>query len=262
MKKSDSNYIIILSAVALILIGLFFLPHPLKKGFVLDTENPTIETAFISNYIHLTLEHLCGNLISYALISIFLLFLWSQLGYKNLNKNLILIFLVFPIINSLACVIVFQEIIQKQMFANGFSAIVSALFGFLPYSIILYLKKVHKVDFNKSLLFIFLFSTILIVPIFYFNTFLLFIVILALAFSLKETSKDFTNIFSSLSKKLRTKILFFISVSIFISFLFSLSMFPKSITYKEGVVNIFSHYLGYIFGFTLGLAKYIYDDKK
>ena len=64
MKKSDSNYIIILSAVALILIGLFFLPHPLKKGFVLDTENPTIETAFISNYIHLTLEHLCGNLIS------------------------------------------------------------------------------------------------------------------------------------------------------------------------------------------------------
>lgn len=132
-----------------ILTVVFFLPSSLKNTyFILNSMQPNIASAFLSNYTHSDSYHILNN-ISIYLIAMFLIFN-LETDRNRFYTTAGLIFLILPWIISVLTI----QYIPNSTANQGLSGLGAALLGYLVYSIYAYLK--HKAHININLSFVIL----------------------------------------------------------------------------------------------------------
>lgn len=253
-KKSD--YFLFFIFIPAFLSFMYLLPENIKNYFILDTSNPTILSIFFSNYEHVELLHFGGNL-SFYLVVIFFLFN-IEINKKIFRKSSVLIFIILPFISSILLIYRFPNFPPSL----GFSAIGSAFMGYAIYSIFYYIKNFYYFQLNYSFLYLIIIINLIAVeynlkghPFLLFLkiiSFLLFIILIYFnRIALKEISIQIIiktkNIYS---EKLVIPMIYNCSLFVLvIYFMFYLPyLIPSKITEGSGIINIFSHYIGYIFG--------------
>lgn len=253
-KKDFVFFYIIIPAV---LTFMFLLPENIKYYFILIASNPTILSMFFSNYMHTSLSHFLGNLFSYFII-IFLLFN-LEINKKIFYISSILIFLILPFVSSILLVYRFPALPPSL----GFSAIVASFNGYLVYSVFNYIKKFYYQQTNIRFVWLILMINVIFAannlgtPAFFqvivisLSIILIFLNRAAIKEIFEQTILKFKNLISQKFKLFMYNTILF---SIVIVFIFSLpSLIPSEIKNGNSIINIFSHYVGYLFGLFIPL---------
>lgn len=272
-KISKQDILIFLILIPLLNVVIFFLVsfHPEFFEFLyLNPHNPTIVNLFISHYTHIDSGHLSNNILNYFLVMIFILLL--DVKNKEYRKNFLFIFLFLPFLLS-SIMLYFS----KFDAGNGFSGIVSALYGYFAYSVYVYIKREWGIHLNKNAAWLFILFNILGMLAIYqeFKEFFIFAILFMSVFFLNIGSlikvqrklmflfKEWTNANKKENIKKLLPNFFVFSVTITILFFSFVSLFPsKLVTDYGAVTNIMIHYFGYILGllFPLYCSGLIWRD--
>ena len=185
---------------------------------------------------------------------------------KMLNINILLFFIVIPIVSSIINIGALN-IVDINIRFMGFSAVTSALFGYLAFSLINYLSVYHNIKFKKSIFQILwpilLLNFIWICLTYYYFIPLIFISVVLIV-SFLNVHKDFLDIFlltNKLNRKERTLVFSSLFLCLFMGFQL---LFPENLKIENGTVNILSHYVGYVFGFIVPaiISVYLFRGSK
>jgi hypothetical protein len=243
---------------------LFHYSSLLKEILALYPQSPTILSMLASSYLHTTLPHLMSNLGFFFLIMPFV-FVFDYLSNKKmLLVNVLLFFVLLPVVSSFLNIVVFREI-GVTIPSYGFSAIVAGIFGYLAFSMLHYVRDYHGVRFDKGIfqmMWLILYINLAFISLVYGIYLLVVIIVFFLMLSLINTYRDYGKVFL----KMRDTT-FFHRIVLFAGFLFSLiagvqGLFPGTIVVDGTVVNIYAHYVGYIFGFVVPALVCMYIEKR
>ena len=251
-KKKD--YFIFLILIPAVLLLTYLLPENIQNYLTLHVSAPSLFSIFFSNYVHVDLLHFLGNLLSY-LIVIFLLF--NLETNKNIfYKSSFLIFIILPFISSFLVIRYLPSALPPSL---GFSAIVAAFMGYLVYSAFAYIKKYYCPQTNIFLIYLILIINLMMVAYNLstpdiFQIIIVLILVILFYFNrivIKEVGKQMVIKFKNrltqnLIKSLVYNYLLFLASFYFIFFLPYL--IPSKIILGKSIINIFAHYIGYLFG--------------
>jgi len=253
-KKRD--YIIFFILIPVVLILFYIIPQSIKNIFILDMKHITILNIFFSNYIHSNLlNHLIPNLIIYLLLMLIIFKL--ETDKKLFYKVMISLFILLPFLVSL------YLIKFLPLSTQGFSAITSGIMGYFLYVFYRYVRKNYDKKINSDFLLLLIVINAFLVLIthrIWSWSSLMFAIALIYVYKARLNLKkifwilflDFKNICKSKYSIKLYKISIFV-LSIY--FLFSLStILPVDIRIENNnVINIASHYFGYVFGICIPL---------
>jgi|GEM_PF-2430318 len=252
-KKID--FFIFFIFVPALLEFFYILPENIKNNFILLPSNPTIISIFFSNFVHQDLFHLLGNLVSYLFV-IFLLFNF-EVNKKLFYKTSISIFLILPFVSSFLIIYRFPYLPPSL----GFSAIVAGFMGFLIFSAFRYIKNFYYTKSNYFLLYLILIINLIFVErnlhaSFNFQIFTLIILAILLflnRITIKEIGKKFIQDIKD-SRNFGVFLYNYVLLVLSIIFIFFLpNLIPSKITVGNSIINIASHYIGYIFGLFISI---------
>ena len=120
--------LVLLSVVPVVLVAVFQLPEEARRSLAFLYTDPTIVTAFTSHYVHLSADHLLGNLLSYVLLAGFGYIVAAVSGYRVFFFVALATFcLAFPWALS-----ALNLAVPRHALAFGFSGVNMAIFGMLP----------------------------------------------------------------------------------------------------------------------------------
>jgi hypothetical protein len=241
--------------IPLIIILIYLLPESTKIALSLNTGNPSLCCLITSGYTHLTFNHFFYNFVIYLFIILFIFYFDSKRDIKLLFLNLILIFLILQIFYSLLSIGLFSYF-GKHVLDKGFSTILAGLIGYLPISYVYFLKNKEKIDFKNSyylllLFFSFNLSLITLINGWYLVLIILipfFLICLYLSFHDLQKIQDF---FIDLSRKKSFGSLYILIVGMLLCLFAAIGLFPASLKGDSGITNIFAHYVGFVYGFTI-----------
>ncbi|EMR74731.1 hypothetical protein MBGDF03_01005 [Thermoplasmatales archaeon SCGC AB-540-F20] len=252
--------------IPLILTIVFLLSDSLKDLLSLYPSNPTFLSILGSNYLHTTFPHFISNLIFY-LVAMTFIFVFDKLtNRKMLFVNLLLLFIILPIVSSLLNIVILSDF-ATNMSHKGFSAIVAGVFGYLTYSTLHFITNYYEVKFEKGILqlmWLILYVNLAIISLVYGYYLIILLVSVLILLSIFNTKKDIKKIITLLRKLKRPA-----RVAVFTSLYLCLcvgmvGLFPGSLQNSGNLVNILAHYVGYIFGFMVPalISIYIFDKRK
>lgn len=265
--KQDIKIIIILFMfIPAIVFLLYLLPDNFKDKLILNLSEPSLVSIFFSNYVHKTYSHLKGNISNYYLVMFFVFLLNLSTNRRKFYLDLSLIFLVLPFFNYVINLLIFKIFLHSNIKRTyGFSAIVSGFFGYLSYSLMYFLKDVHKTRIGYRLPLIIL--AIYTLPIInfirakigiqrtYFILFSLFIITF-LCYISREEIAEFKNI------KKDFRVLILTTSSFLLLFMGLYALFPVKLIKGHEFVNIFSHYFSFVFGMVVPWSLKYWKDRK
>jgi len=261
VKEHLDFLLIALVVIPLILFALhFFLPEELKEKLALHRDYIIGYEIFTNHFIHLDLEHLLGNVISYLIAVILLYVSLTSINEKRMFYILFILNLtILPIIISLIWIPINKYIIIKFGSTRGFSGIVSSFVGMSICSIILssfrkFGIKSKVAYFYLSILFLSIFLLTLLL-IYFSNDFTLLLLTLSISMItiillisyFKSIDKEIGNKFIKVGEiRLKVKYGFLILyLSVFILLIsFTFLAFP----FNPKNTNIIVHYIGFIIG--------------
>lgn len=259
--------IVYFAVIPLVLVVVFVYSDVLKDSLSLYPDAPTVLSLLGSNFLHTDLFHLLSNLILYLVLLVFVFSFDALTNYKMLYVNMLLLFVVLPLVASIANVAGFF-FIGVNLACYGFSAVVAGLFGYLAFSLLHYIREYHMVRFERSifqLLWFILYINLALISLIY--GYYLGVVVLGvlIGLSLYYTYTDLGKIFE-LGKTVRSR---FHRVLILMGLFFCLStvtqtLFPERVVVDGMVVNILAHYVGYMVGFFVPavVSVYIVERRK
>lgn len=126
-----------LLAVPVVLAGVFLLPEETRRSFAFLYTEPTPATAFTAHYVHLQVEHLLGNLLSYALLAGFGYGVAVVAGVRRFFLVALVTFTIaFPGVLS-----ALNLAVPRYAISFGFSGVNMALFGVLPVLLSLFARE-------------------------------------------------------------------------------------------------------------------------
>jgi hypothetical protein len=247
--------------IPLILILIFLLPENTKIALSLNTLNPSFYSLITSSYTHLTFTHFISNFIFYLLIIPFIFYFGIKRNIKMLFLILILLFILLPVFYSFLSVTLLGYY-GVHVLEKGFSTILAALIGYFPVSYIYFLKEKRSVEFSNSYYVLLLFFSFNLALISLINGWYLVIVVLIpfFLFCLYLSLSDIGKIYDFYLDLCDTKsfglfytwiVLLFWIVALLLCLIAAIGLFPSSLKNDSGTINIFSHYVGYIYGFTI-----------
>ena len=251
VEINDFNFKFAIVVVPLILFTIFLLPHEIKDSFlILKTDNPTLLSLFMSNYTHLTPEHLFWNVLAY-LLTIFLI-LKIEINKDLLNRMFIFLFLILPLPLSILTVHIYPH-----QTACGFSGIAAGFLGYLPAAALRRIINIH--DIVSHLYLLSLIFAINILMTFVNNQLVanfLHIILLSIFFIVLVNLKVILYILSKLKnmfiiKILKNKRLDLLVLSLILTlfcFLALAILIPYPNNIGETKVNLFVHYVAYFCG--------------
>lgn len=248
MKKT--NLLILLFFVPVILVVFYLFPSKIKENyFILTPSNPTITSIFLSNFTHSSPQHLIMNLLSYLIL------IPSILHLETNRKRFYLFFLLaltlVPILSSLLVIYLIPQLPPVQ----GFSAVTSALTGYLLYSVYSYAKKNFQANYffffflimvnfalwsaYNSRIILFLISALTALLLFYVNR-----------TEIKEILSMLISKFRELRElKFMSRVYNIVIFAFIVSYAFSLyALIPPEIVVENMLINTPAHYFGYCFG--------------
>jgi len=135
LNESRKLDIALIAAVPLVLMGVYALPQGTIEGFVFDTTEPSVVTAYTSHFVHLDWFHLLGNLTVYfpAVGVAYLLCILSD------RRELFLITLVTMLVAFPFALSGMQLIFPRERFLFGFSGINAGFIGLASFALTGYL---------------------------------------------------------------------------------------------------------------------------
>ena len=261
-KMSDWVFYFLLVPALLVII--FDLPAGIKDTyFILTPGEITAYSLFLSNYTHSSLPHFLGNLFSY-LVACFLIFNFET-NRRSFRLYSMFMFLLLPWIISAVSL----EMVGLQTTYQGFSGIVSSMFGYLSYAIYKFLHKFCCRHMNLTFLLLIVIMNLLLVleniPSEAFQYSLIITFALILVFMQKDVIIEVIQIRFDIRKWLeriphlqKTYLLMVFLAAI--NFLFILpDLVPQEVMQNGAYVNSVGHYTGYFFGIfvpmTIGLIS-------
>lgn len=127
----------LIAVVPIVLVGVFALPATVKEQFVLSTENPAVDTAYVSNFVHFGVGHVLSNVLAYLLLSstTYLCFLLGERA-QRFRVGTVAFLTVLPVALSALHVAVADPID-----VYGFSGVNMAYLGFLALGVTTYLRE-------------------------------------------------------------------------------------------------------------------------
>ena len=121
-----------LLAVPLVMVAVFSLPTEVKRAYAFSYTEPTVVTAFTAHYVHLTPDHLVGNLAGFFLLASLAYGLSLIGGRRRLFFVSMATFLIaFPFVLS-----GLNLAIPRNAIGFGFSGINMALFGYVAVALV------------------------------------------------------------------------------------------------------------------------------
>lgn len=246
--------LVLLSALPTVLLGIFVLPLSIRKEFLLSFRNPTLIDAYVSNFVHLTINHLLVNLLTYFILvpTVYLCFLFADERRRFLTSYIYFV-TILPFLLSLM-----SAFSTKPLFGFGFSGINMAFFGLLPVGLVVYYREhfASGLDLDHAIILFFsgaLTITALAAPIQQ-N------VIVAVGLAVSGTGIYGQDLLEKVSEisiegiyRMYTEDpvgygeLATAGAIIFICL--PLVMFPPQRMSESGLLNYYIHFLGYCFGF-------------
>jgi len=258
-SRVKKDLFLIAFCIPLLLLLLFLLPSSIKNELILNYENLRALNLFTTHFMHGGMIHLGSNVMWYLYLVI-PIYLLNMLRHQRKGFYLMfaLTILVGPLFLSIVNLIVKYVCALQISTSLGFSGIVCIFLGYLPYFILYSLKKLYKWKTRISMLFLsLLFISFLLITLVYYT---LIIVIMCLGFSLicfyiSYRDGSLRELCTSLRTASRTHkgIFVLIAMSIVLYFTGLLSIFPKELIVGGSVVDIMSHYFGFVFGIFISL---------
>ncbi|MBP1907857.1 hypothetical protein [Methanolobus bombayensis] len=252
--------------VPALLMITFVLPAGIKEEyFILNPSEITAYSLFLSNYTHSSLPHFMGNLASY-LAACFLIFNFET-SKRSFYMYSIFMFLLLPWIISTTSL----EMIGFQTTYQGFSGIVSSLFGYLTYAIYKFLKEYCCKSLNLTFLFLIILMNLVFVlgnissQVFQYSLIITFALILV--FLQKDVIIEVIQKHVEIRKWLGRfpnlqKIYLIILFLAAINFLFILpDLIPQDNMQNGAFINSIGHYTGYFFGIFVPIILGISSEK-
>ena len=246
-QQSDLLFISIVPAV---LVSVFKLPLEMRRSLAFDSANPSMVTAFTSNYIHFTADHLLGNVGWYLLIiSLAYLLAITNEHRSRFFATLLAILLLLPIPLSFLTLAV-----PRPGVSIGFSGLNMALFGFVVVEFAAYLDEYFTDNFGveNAPAFFFLVTTFVALPhaetwwgygIALSSLFLAAVYSVAFLWSFQPS-------FSGLSDAVDKQGYFELSiVTLVVMVGFVPIAFPQDPVVEEGIINVYVHFVGFCLGF-------------
>jgi hypothetical protein len=238
--------------IPVVLVIVFLFSDLLKDVLLLYPDAPTVLSLLGSNFLHTDLFHLLSNLVLYLLLLVFVFSFDALTNRPMLFVNMLLLFVVLPLVASFVTVVGFL-FIGVNLPSLGFSAVVAGVFGYLAFSLLHYIRDYHGVVFQRSifqLLWFILYINLALISLIY--GYYLGVVVLGvlIGLSLYYTYTDLGKIFE-LGKTVQSR---FHRVLILLGLFFCIStvtqaLFPERVVVDGMVVNILAHYVGYMVGF-------------
>jgi hypothetical protein len=183
--------------IPIVLVVLYLNSDILKQSLALYPNNPTLLSIIGSNYLHVRSMHLFSNLGMYFILMPFVFFFDYLTNKKMLLVNMVLLFVLLPMVSSLLNIVVFREI-GVTIPSYGFSAIVAGIFGYLAFSLFHYVRDYHDIRFNKGIvqmMLLILYVNLGLISLIY-SIYLLVVVIgFFLILSIINTYRDYGHVF-------------------------------------------------------------------
>jgi hypothetical protein len=263
------DYLFFYLLIPAILTAFYVLPDDLKDYLVLWPSNPTFISLLFSSYVHVDFNHFISNLSTYLLITFFLFNF--ETNRRLFYQASFMLLLLLPILSSLLIICFLPALRLPGIYVLGFSVITSGFAGYSIYAIFNYLKNVLKIPLNSSfILLIFSLNNMIILPnlkiystkiysteqfiMLSAFTLLLFIFIYSIyanRLGIKQMASmlTFNRIKGLFKGGFCVSVYKLLLISLTIKYLFYLPvLIPPEIVIGKGVLNIFSHYIGYTFG--------------
>lgn len=256
-KEVRISELALIISVPIITSIVFFLPETIQQSLVLDYQDPSIYNLWTSAFVHRGTNHFINNLVAYCILitPIYALFLLAN--EKTLFRRTILSFLlILPVIISITNIAIIP-----QGTGAGLSGIGSALFGLLPFSLFLFIhNRVTKDIVPTDGVVVFLVAAGIIASIY--SKIILAIAVLLIAGILaayktyqigldnvRKIGSELTSMSGHFELVLLTVLLFLLSPFV---------LFPQNLAQNGMVVNVLSHYVGFVIGFFGPATYFIY----
>ncbi|WP_136689531.1 hypothetical protein [Halorhabdus amylolytica] len=136
--------LVLLGAVPATLLGTMALPQATRTALAFEYTDPSIGTAFVSSFVHATETHAAVNLVGYTLV-VALAYVLSVLSGRRRRFRVTFVSLVLasPILLSYL-----NLTIVRRSAAIGFSGVLMALYGYLPLALGAFLQE--QLDLGDS----------------------------------------------------------------------------------------------------------------
>ncbi|MFB6250914.1 MAG: hypothetical protein ABEI27_04380, partial [Halobellus sp.] len=126
--------VLLVAAVPVALVALFALPRPIRQSFALSYAEPTIVDAYVSNFVHLSLEHFLTNLLVYLVLAPTAYLCYLLADEADRFRIAFVVFLaVLPFVLSSL-----NAIVLRPLVGYGFSGVNMAFLGLLPLALVDY----------------------------------------------------------------------------------------------------------------------------
>lgn len=246
-RASVVDFALLLS-VPLALLGVWTLPTATKRSLALEAADPTLVTAYASHFVHLSTGHLLTNLVSYAVIASLVFALSAAAGRLTQFRSVFVAFLVvLPFALSFE-----NAYVLRAPISLGFSGVLMGFYGYLP--IALYQFVNEMLDGHVPSRFVpglfFLGATTIGLLLVRASAVAVVVAVLGAlltsGYATRVRSRDFVEGVGDLAADnvAETGI---VGAGLFV--FFPLAMFPANPVSTAGVVNVFTHFLGFAFAF-------------
>lgn len=235
-------------AVPALLLVIFSTPRQLQNGLYLDYGSPSFLALWTAAYVHRGVHHFTNNLIAYGLVIPVIYLLLALARRQRMFRYALLSFLlVVPPLIGFANIVVIG-----QGTGAGFSGVGSALFGFLPLAIFVFIKSRISDNIEEShsvVLFIvvaggiaIIYDHLIIGGIIFLLSGIL-IAVHAYLVGLSEIDSVRSELVSNPSY------LLLVLFATLLSLISPLLLFPEELANNGNTVNILSHYIGLCLGY-------------
>jgi hypothetical protein len=257
VEWKNREYALFFGIIPLVLFLFFGLPENLQNQIILKPLEPTIISAFFSNYLHTNIEHLAGNLSFYLIVMLLLFNL--ETDKKRFYVTALGLFVILPLISSASIILVLSRINSSL----GFSGIVSGFLGYMVYTLYAKVKQNYYSQLTYKFLWLLLMLNVFVWSISWpnYNSLIISSVMTVLLLyanwkAIKETwLKININVKSSVKGFLPR--IGFISLTLAFAVFGMLILLPRDIVNQGNMINILAHYIGYQCGWILPV---IYDN--
>lgn len=246
--ESKVSDLIIILAVAAVLTLVYLLPKPFQRSLMLDFADPSILNLWTSAYVHRGFRHFSGNLSAYIILislNYLLLVLANERDYFR-SVFFAFLFLLPPVIAILNIVLI------GRGNGAGFSGVDSALVGLLIVSVAVFLNKRVSEDISpKHGVVLLLVAFAVITETYAGIPGAVAILFVSGVLAVYDATQIGVEEVRTAARKVYSMPGHF-ELALFASFVFLISpwaLFPRAIAEDGTVVNILSHYLGFVFGF-------------
>lgn len=138
--------LLLLFSVPVVLLGPMTLSRAIRVSLAFEYTNPSLWTAFASSFVHLNAGHLLLNLVAYSLVVTIALSLSLLSGTRRRFR---IAFVTLVVVSPFLLPYLNLAILRRSL-SVGFSGVLMALYGYLPFALAAYLQSQFDIGDRRN----------------------------------------------------------------------------------------------------------------